>query len=340
MRKLFVSILAASVILTLVAGSVLAAEIRFGHVAPPFHGQHLGTLAFAKYVEEKTGGKLKIKSFPMGQLGPEMSMAEQVQSGTLEMASVTTAVLMNFVPQAGLIDLPFIFPDRKTAYAVLADKEFQDKFFALFRAKGFEAIGYTENEFRDMTNSKKPIRKPEDLKGLKIRVMKSPVYLDTFKQLGASSVGLPFPELYSALQQGVIDGQENPLYTSILIKVPEVNKFATRTQHALTECIIIVNVDFWKTLSPEHQKIFREAAEVCIKTNREETAKAMLKLPKLNKSVDEYLKEQKVEVIELTPEERAAFAAAVKPVWDKYREFCGPELFDFFVGKIKEHSGK
>lgn len=340
MKKRFYSAMIIMLAVALTVGTAWAGEVRFGHVGPPFHGQHIGSLAFCDYVKEKTGGRIEVKSFPLGQLGPEMSMTEQVQSGTLEIASISTAVLMNFVPQAGILDLPFVFPDRETAYAVLGDKAFQEKFFSYFPKKGFEAIGYTENEFRDLTNSKHPVEKPEDLQGLKMRVMKSPVAFDTFKQLGASPVGLPFPEIYSALQQGVIDGQENPLYTSILIKVPEVNKFATRSRHSLTECVIIVNVDFWASLSPEDRKIFREAAEVCIKTNREHTVAAMKKLPKIGKSVDEYLREQQVEVVDLSPEQRAAFAKAVRPVWDKYRRECGPEIYDLFQKKIAEYSKK
>ncbi|MFH1138491.1 MAG: DctP family TRAP transporter solute-binding subunit, partial [Pseudomonadota bacterium] len=303
-----------------------AREIRFGHVGPTFHGQHQGSLAFAKYVKEKTGGELNIQVFPLGQLGGEMSMAEQVQGGALEMASITTAVLENFVPQAAVLDFPFVFPSRKTAYDVLADKEFQEKLFSFFPAKGFEAIGYTENEFRDITNSKRPIHQPGDLAGLKIRVMKSPVYLDAFNQLGASAVPMDFPEIYNALQQGVIDGQENPLYTSILMKFTEVNKFATRTQHILTECIILVNLDFWNSLPPEQQKIMRAAADVCIAVNREVSQGHFLKLPKLDISIDDYCRQNKVEVVDLTEQERQAFAAAMKPVWAKYRDFVGPEF--------------
>ena len=338
MKKFVAVILALGLAWTLSAPMAMARELRFGHVAPPFHGQNQGALAFAKYVEEHTNGAIKINVFPMSQLGPEMSMTEQVQSGTLDMATITTAVLENFVPQAAVLDLPFVFPNRQTAYAVLDDIEFQQKFFSYFTPKGFQAIGYTENEFRDITNSKRPIRKPEDLKGLKIRVMKSPVYLDTFNQLGASAIPMAFPEIYNALQQGVIDGQENPIYTSILMKFTEVNKYATLTRHILTECIIIVGTDLWNSLSPEEQQIFREAAEVCIKTNREVTAEHFIKLPQINKSIDEYLKEQGVEVVQLTDEERAAFAEAMHPVWEKYREFCGPEVYDYFMGKVKEHT--
>ncbi|EFK07988.1 TRAP transporter solute receptor, DctP family [delta proteobacterium NaphS2] len=273
----------------------------------------------------------------MGQLGGERSMAEQVQSGTLQIAAITTAVLQNFVPQTAILDMPFIFPNRKTAYATLDDPEVQKKIFSYFPKKGFIAIGWTENEFRDFTNNKRPVRKPSDIKGLKVRVMNSPVYLDTFKQLGASPVGIPFPEIYNALQTGVIDAQENPLLTSILMKFTEVTKFATLTHHCLTECPIIVSPDYWESLSPEDQQIFREAAKVAIDTNRKENAELHKKLPKSGISVAEYCKKNGVEVIELTPEERKDFQKAMAPVWNKYRKKLGDEFFDFMLTKIKEH---
>ncbi len=313
------------------------AKIKFGHVAPPFHGQSKGVDAFAAYVKEKTNGRIDIATFPMGQLGGERSMAEQAQSGTLQLASITTAVLQNFVPQAAILDMPFIFPDRKTAYATLDDPEVQKKIFSYFPKKGFIAIGWTENEFRDFTNNKRPVRKPEDIKGLKVRVMNSPVYLDTFKQLGASPVGIPFPEIYNALQTGVIDAQENPILTSVLMKFTEVTKNVTITNHCLTECIIVVSPDYWETLSPEDQQIFREAAKVAIDTNRKVNAALDNKLPKSGISIAEYCRKNQVEVIELTPEEREVFKQAMVPVWDKYRKKIGNEIFDFMLNKIKEH---
>jgi tripartite ATP-independent transporter DctP family solute receptor len=314
------------------AASAKKIVVKFGHVAPPFHGQHQGCLAFAKYVGKKTKGKIDIKVFPMGQLGGERSMAEQVQAGTLQLAAITTAVLSNFVPQAALIDLPFIFPDRKTAYKVLDDVEFMKKFFPYFTPKGFIALGWTENEFRDMTNSKRPIRKPADLKGLKIRVMESPVYLDTFKQLGVQPVPMPFPEVYNALQQGVIDGQDNPLLTSVLMKFTEVNKYVTITHHILTECVIVANPDFWKTLSKKEKKIMRDAAKTCIKTNRKVNA-ALYK----NK-IWKIVKAKHIKVTKLTPAERAAFKKAMTPVYKKYEKIVGPDLFSLFEKKIKYYS--
>jgi len=313
------------------------AKIKFGHVAPPFLGQSKGVDAFAAYVKEKTKGRIDIATFPMGQLGGERSMAEQVQMGTLQIASITTAVLQNFVPQAAILDMPFIFPDRITAYATLDDPEVQEKIFSYFLKKGFMAIGWTENEFRDFTNNKRPVYKPEDIKGLRVRVMNSPVYLDTFKQLGASPVSIPFPEIYNALQTGVIDAQENPILTSVLMKFTEITKNITITNHCLTECIIIVSPDYWETLSAEDQQIFREAAKVAIDTNRRVNAELHNKLPKSGISIAEYCKKNGVEVIELTPEERKAFQKAMVPVWNKYRKKIGNEIFDFMLTKIKEH---
>jgi tripartite ATP-independent transporter DctP family solute receptor len=326
--------------LVLMAGFCLpafAGKVKFGHVAPPFHGQAKGVDAFAAYVKEKTNGKIDIATFPAGQLGGERSMAEQVQSGTLQMAALTTAVLQNFVPQGAILDMPFIFPDRKTAYATLDDPEVQEKIFSYFPKKGFIAIGWTENEIRDFTNNKRPVRTPEDIKGLKVRVMNSPVYLDTFKQLGASPVGIPFPETYNALQTGVIDAQENPILTSVLMKFTEVTKHVTRTQHCLTECIIVVSIDYWESLSSDEQTIFREAARVAIDTNRKVNAQLHEALPKSNISIADYAKQNEIEILELTAEEREAFRQAMVPVWNKYRKKIGDDLFDFMLEKIKSH---
>ena len=167
--------------------------------------------------------------------------------------------------------------------------------------------------------------------------MNSPVYLDTFKQLGASPVGIPFPEIYNALQTGVIDAQENPLLTSVLMKFTEVTKNVTLTNHCLTECVIIVSPDYWETLSPEDQQIFRDAAVVAIDTNRKVNAQLHNKLPKSGISIAEYCKKNGIEVINLTPAERKAFQAAMAPVWNKYRKKIGDDIFDFMLDKIKEH---
>ncbi|MCP4578513.1 MAG: DctP family TRAP transporter solute-binding subunit [Deltaproteobacteria bacterium] len=314
-----------------------SANIKLGHVAPPFHGQSKGVDAFAAYVKEKTDGRIDIATFPMGRLGGERSMAEQVRMGTLQIAAISSAVLQNFVPQAAILDMPFIFPNRETAYATLDDPEVQEKIFSYFPKKGFMAIGWTENEFRDFTNNKRPVRKPSDIKGLKVRVMNSPVYLDTFKRLGASPVVIPFPGIFNALQTGVIDAQESPILTSVLMKFTEVTKNVTITHHCLSECIIIVSPDYWETLSSEDRQIFRDAAGVVIDTNRRVNAELHKKLPKSGISITEYYQKNGIDVVDLTPEARKAFRRAVAPVWNKYRKKIGNEIFDFMLRKIKEH---
>ena len=326
-----------TVALTLGGGVAWAAKVKIGHVSPPFHGQNKGVEAFAAYIKDKTNGRIDIANFPMGQLGGERSLAEQVQAGTLQLASVSTAVLQNFVPETAVIDLPFLWPNRATAYAVLDDPEFQAKLFSYLPKKGFIGVGWTENEMRDFTNNKRPVRTPEDVKGLKVRVMNSPVYMDTFKQLGASVVGIPFPEIYNALQTGVIDAQENPLMTSILMKFTEVTKYATLTHHCLTECAIIASPDYWAALSKADKQIFLDAAKMSIKVNREVNAALDQKLPKSGLSVAAYAKKAGIEVVTLTEAEREKFRQAVAPVWDKYKATFDSGLLEYTLAKIKEH---
>ena len=333
-KKMLSIVFVLAVFVALTSGVADAKTIvKYGHVGPPVHPQHHAAVAFAKYVTEKTNGEIEVQVFPLGQLGGERSMTEQVQGGTLQMTSTTAGVLANFVPEMGIIELPFVYPNRDVAYKVLDDKEVKDRFAKYCDAKGFVFIGYTENEFRDLTNSKRPIKMPDDMKGLKIRVVESPMMIDTFRALGANPTPLPFPEIYNALQQKVIDGQDNPIYTSILMKFTEVNKFATITNHILTECPTIVNKAFWNSLKPEQQKIFREAAEVQAKVNREGNAKNRVEA--LDKA-----KEQKVDVHILTDQERAAFKKAVQPVYDKYRAQYGADWYDFYLKKIDFYSKK
>ncbi|MBW6485852.1 MAG: DctP family TRAP transporter solute-binding subunit [Syntrophobacterales bacterium] len=335
MRKKPVSVIVA-IVFSLVCFAFSAEAkivVKYGHVGPPIHPQHHGAVAFAKYVNEKTNGEIEVQVFPLGQLGGERSMCEQVQGGTLHMTSATAGVLANFVPEIGIIELPFVYPDRETAYKVLDDKDVRERFAKYAEAKGFVFIGYTENEFRDMTNSKRPIKNPDDLKGLKIRVLEAPMMIDTFKALGTNPTPLPFPEIYNALQQKVIDGQDNPIFTSIMMKFTEVNKFATITNHVLTECPTVVSRDFWKSLTPPQQKIFREAAAVQLKVNREGNAKN--RLVALEKA-----KAQNVDVHVLTAGEREAFKKVVQPVLEKYRASYGAEWFDFYLKKIDFHAKK
>lgn len=341
MRKRYLSRLIGLIlsILLFSIGNVMAGPVvKIGHVAPPFHGQHVGLKYFSQYLAAHSNGRWQCKIFPSGQLGGERSLAEQVQTGTLPMAVVTTAVLANFVPEIGVVDLPFLFPDLQTAHAVL-DGPIRKKLFSYFPARGFVALTFMENEFRDLTNSKHQIRTPADLKGLKIRTMESPILIDTFKALGAEPVPMPFPEVYSALEQGVIDGQDNPLFVSILVKFPEVNHFITKSQHTLTETVMIANIDFWERLTPADKDLFRTAASEATIINRATNLQGELKLPRIGKSIPAYLREKKIECIKLTPAEKQQFKQAVAPVYKKYRAKIGADVFDAMLARVKEQQG-
>jgi tripartite ATP-independent transporter DctP family solute receptor len=316
MKKRLIVLLACVCVLSFSATASAKMVLKYGHVAPPTHGQHAGCLAFADYVKEKTNGEIRVDVFPMGQLGGERSMMEQIQGGTLDICASTHAVVSNFVPQGALFSLSYLWPSREVGYKVLDDPEVQKIIFDLYPRKGMVCIGYTENDMRDLTNTKREIHTPEDLKGLKVRVIESPVYLDSFRALGTSPVPMPFPEIYNALQQGVIDAQDNPIMTSILMKFTEVCRYATLTNHILTECPMVINIASWERLTPEQQKIFREGAKLQIKVNREECRKLREKLIQQE--------EQKgLKIVRLTPEERKAFMKAVLPVHKKYEKKAG-----------------
>ena len=161
--------------------------------------------------------------------------------------------------------------------------------------------------------------------------------LDTFKAFGASPVGIPFPEVYSALQTGVAEGVNASMLVACLMKFPEVTKYLTKYDFHLNEAIHLANIDWWNSLSPADQKIMLEGAELSIRVNRELNAKFTAKLPGQNISVDEYLKAQNVQIADLSPAEREPFKKAAAPVWDDCRKKVGDELVDFMVQKVKEH---
>lgn len=339
MKRQIQSMLIAAVIavLAFLPCSAQAEKINLGHIAPPFHGQSKGLNAFADHIRQKTDGRIDIATFPLGQLGGERSLASQCQSGAIPIVAITTAVLQNFVKEVAVLDLPFLFPDLATAHATLDDPEVQEKIFSYLPKKGFVGVGWSEDGLRSFLNAKRAIHSPADFKDLKIRVMNSPVYMDTLEALGASAVGIPFPEVYNALQTGVIDGAEASLLVSSLMKFPEVTKHITQAEYALTEVIILVNRDYWESLSAADQKIFSEAGSIAIKVNRDVNDSLRKKLFKSELSVEEFLKKQNVQLVKLSGAERDVFRQATTPVWDKYRKSLGSDLVDFMVEKVKQH---
>ena len=223
---------------------------------------------FAKEVEARTRGRYKVQTFYNGALGGERESIEAVQLGTQELAFSSTGPVPNFVPDTKILDVPFLFRDKAHARAVLDGPIGQD-LLTKFDAKGFKALAWAENGFRHMTNSKRDVKTPEDLKGLKMRTMENPVHIAAYKGLGIITTPMAFPEVFTALQQGTVDGQENPLPVIMSAKFSQVQKHLTLTGHVYSPCIFLMNKAAFDKLAPADKTAFLEAAKVAVKANRD-----------------------------------------------------------------------
>ena len=223
---------------------------------------------FAKEVATRTNGRYKVETFYNGSLGGERESIEAVQLGTQELAFSSSGPVPNFVPETKILDVPFLFRDKAHARAVLDGPIGQD-LLAKFDAKGFKALAWAENGFRHMTNSKRDVKAPEDLKGLKMRTMENPVHIAAYKGLGIITTPMAFPEVFTALQQGTVDGQENPLPVIMSAKFSQVQKHLSLTGHVYSPCIFVMNKASFDKLGAADKTAFLEAAKVAVKANRD-----------------------------------------------------------------------
>lgn len=228
-------------------------------------GEAIDTLA--REVERRTNGRIKIQNFYSGSLGGERESIEAVQLGTQELATSSTGPVPNFVPEARILDVPFLFRDKAHARAVL-DGPIGDELLSKFDSKGFKALAWGENGVRHMTNSKRPVNGPDDLKGLKMRTMENPVHVAAYKSLGIVTTPMAFPEVFTALQQGTVDGQENPLSVIMAANFDQVQKHLTLTGHVYSPVVILMNKGVWDKLSAGDKQIFLDSAKEAVKANR------------------------------------------------------------------------
>ncbi len=229
--------------------------------------QGVGIDTFAKEVDTRTKGRIKVQPFYSGSLGGERESIEAVQLGTQELTFTSTGPVPNFVPEARILDVPFLFRDKAHARAVL-DSTIGAEMLAKFEAKGFKALAWGENGIRHMTNSKRAVNAPEDLKGLKMRTMENPVHIAAYKGFGIVTTPMAFPEVFTALQQGTVDGQENPLSVIMAAKFDQVQKHLSLTGHVYSPAIFLMNKAAFDKLSAEDKGHFVEAAKVAVKANR------------------------------------------------------------------------
>lgn len=233
--------------------------IKFGHLNNPDHPVSLGVKRFAELVAAKSGGRLKVQEFPASQLGNELQQQSALQGGVQEMSAPATTSLAGIVKEFGLLDFPFAVSSFAQADALL-DGPLGQALIARLPEKGLVALGYWDLGFRNVTNSRRAITKPEDLEGLKMRVIPNPVFLETFRAFKANPVPMPFAELYGALESKAVDGQENPYAVILSNKFFEVNKFVSATNHVYAANIVLVGKRFWDKLSSTEQKIMNDAA--------------------------------------------------------------------------------
>jgi len=258
-RALLVCALLAMCVAPASAQEIQERVIRFGHLNNPDHPVSMGVKKFAELVAAKSGGKLQVKEFPSNQLGTEQQQTSALQGGVQEMQAPATTSLVGIVKDYGVVDFPFTVSNHAQAFALL-DGPLGKALLEKLPEKGLVGLAYWDLGFRNVTNSKRPITKPEDLDGLKLRVIPNPVFLDTFRAFKANPVPMSFSELYTALETKTVDGQENPYAVILSNKFFEVQKFVSGTNHVYGTNIILVSRKFWDRLSPAEQKILQDAA--------------------------------------------------------------------------------
>jgi tripartite ATP-independent transporter DctP family solute receptor len=325
----------AAVAFLLAAGSagaqVQERTIKFGHLNNVGHPTSLGVQKFAEIVAAKSGGKIKVQEFAASQLGNELQQQSALQGGVQEMSAPAPTSLAGIVKEFGLLDYPFLVSNFKQADALL-DGPVGQALLAKLPEKGLVGLTFFDLGFRNVTNSKRPVTKGEDLDGLKLRVIPNPVFLETFRTFKANPVPMPFAELYPALETKAVDGQENPFSVILSNKFFEVQKYLSATNHVYAANIILVSRKFWDTLSPAEQKIMKDAAvearDYQRQVSRDMAGKALAEL-----------KAKGMQVNELAPAEVTRMRTAVKPIHDKFSAEYDPAIVKTFQAEMEKIQG-
>jgi tripartite ATP-independent transporter DctP family solute receptor len=275
---------------------------------------------FAKEIEEGSGGKIKVELYPNGQLGGDRELCEAVQLGTIQMAIPASSVLSGFDKRIQVLDLPYLFTTRQAAFSAV-DGILGEKLNSYMAAKGILILGYQENGFRHVTNNRNPIKTPEDLKGMKIRTMENPMHIAFFKELGANPTPMSWGELYTALQQGTVDAQENPYAMIYDGKFYEVQKYVSETGHVFSYEVLIANKKFIDKLPEDLRSLVIKAAK-----------DATIKQRQFMEEEENFFKNKVIEagmqVNVLTPEDKKPFIAAATKVYKQFEKELGKDLMD------------
>ncbi len=325
---------AAAAALPLVALAQAAADtkeriIRVSHVVPKDHPFQIGIDKFAEILAQKSNGRLKMRGYPDGQLGAELQSISAAQGGVLEMALVSTAAAASVVKEFGVFDLPFLFNDFKEV-DLLLDGPVGRRLLDRLSEKNLVGLCYFENGFRHVTNNRRPITKVEDIKGLKIRTIQNPVFIDIFNTLGANATPMPFPEVFQALESKAIDGQETPYSNIHGNKFYEVSKYISNTGHIYGGAVILVGRKFWDQLSASDQKLMQDT---CNTSRDYERQVQRTEDPKLL----EQIKAKGGVYTEISQAERARMREMLKPVYEKYARNLGEDVVRQTQTELDKH---
>jgi tripartite ATP-independent transporter DctP family solute receptor len=298
-----------------IAASSIAADyqpriIRFGYGLAEDSNQGRASKFLADDLAKRTGGKFKLKGFANASLGSDPQMQNALIGGAQEMTVVSTATLVGIVSDFGVYDLPFVFGNEREADAIL-DGAFGKSLTDKLQDKGLVGLVYWENGFRNLTNKKHPIAKVEDMHGIKLRVMQNPIYIDMFKDFGANAVPLPFSELFTALETGTVDGQENPVNTIQSSKFYEVQKYLSLTKHVYSPWIVLASKKWWDKLSAAEKKAVQESAEAARDFERKDSRAAA------EKALD-FLKSKGMQVTVIDDKEINRMRELSKPAIQKF----------------------
>ncbi|MGK7377380.1 TRAP transporter substrate-binding protein [Planococcus sp. 1R117A] len=308
--------LSAALVLTACGGSEEGAPadsgevytLQAGHSLPDDHPYHLGFLEMAENVEERTDGRVKIEVFANSEIGAERELTEGMGLGTVDLVVSSTAPVTNFVPELGVLDVPFLFKDRESAVEIL-EGEIGDELFTKMEENGIIGLSWGENGYRHITNAIRPINTPEDLKGLKIRTQENEIHLAAFEALGAQPTPMAWTEAITALQQGVVDAQENPAIVADQFSLYEANqKYMTLTGHVYSVAVYMMSKQTYDELPEDLRDIVVEEGQKVGATERE-------MIVEMEKESIQTLKDNGVEIIEEV--DPAPFQEAVKPVYEQ-----------------------
>jgi tripartite ATP-independent transporter DctP family solute receptor len=317
-RSLCLGLLALLPMTAALAQDIKERTIKFAFQNQKGHPQADGAQKFADLVAQKSGNKIQVKLFPGGTLGGDVQTVSALQGGTVEMTVLNAGILSSQVKSFEVFDFPFLFASPEEADAVV-DGPFGRALFDKLAEKNLIGLAYWELGFRNLTNSKRPITKVEDIAGLKIRVIQSPIYIDMFNALGAAATPLPFPELYPALEQKAVDGQENPFTLIRTSKLYEVQKHVAVTRHVYNPQAVLIGRKLWDQLSAVEKKLIDEAADEAATyqraLSRKQSDEALAELKKLG-----------MQVTEFSPAEMQRLRDKVQPVIDKHTAAVGPEV--------------